>query len=1140
MSERKLVKVKKAGFLAKFALATIKLGLLAALIGGVWGYFEYQEKIINNPGAHLSRDHIRSVIVQESPVYYRDGTTRIGVFFEDEHRQYVGWDTLPKAYVMAIVASEDGDFWSHFGVSPKHITRAMWQNITAGRLVAGGSTLTQQTAKNIYYRPDRSLKSKLGELYNALRLEAHYEKHEILTFYVNQFHVSGNGRGLGIASRYFFDKQVENLSVLESAFLAGLVKAPSYYDPFIGTAERRARSLQRAHDRTRYVLGRLIKENGKKLTWPQTDEGSSDAEISAEISRVKTEAQRLLTEGFELDFHRGTFRYEASATLDEVARRLTQPPFVQLMRDAEIEDPATAGLKIITTLDQDAQREAQYGLWHHLTELGARLEGYGAEHYVMDGRGPAYEPKRILKPHEFRRATVVEHVVDNGRTHLNVDVGGRSCVVDRAGVVRVAVESKRGKTKDRTEKVNTAEANEFVTAIKDDDVVLVSVREVDDEGAALCDLESRPTLQGALALVRNGELHAMVGGNDNLNFNRVTAKRQMGSAWKPLLLSTALERGWKATDMLDNHRAVFPFSGTFYYPNPDHKSENIVSLGWAGVRSENLASIWLLYHLLDKSPASELLALAAKYGLLQRDGEAGEDYRLRIQRAGVLPQNSRRQESSWLEARADVLQRGSMSERDRVGLMSLNFGTGFSAERQRVQKGANRGRSHKLKALDHNWRGIREMEASCREQWTVFARAVASNGLPDKSVELLFVTDGGDGAAQALTCGLAQDDQVSAMSWLQGRLQREGSGRLQSLLDGLIGQILDTDDELVPPVEEVLLLGRVSIGAISALQTTLDRIRLLEETEPRDLYSPEALIWHPDFRILLSMKSVIEVAENYGVRTEIQEVLSMPLGASEVTLEEMTVLYEGLVSGEHWTFPSRLNIPGKVSQMEAPATDRPTLLISEIRNVDGDLLYQAEPTVNTVATDATPAVVRGILSNVVVYGTGRRAANAVVSGGAIVPLGGKTGTTNSYRNAVFMGFVPIATDVGYTITDGYTLGVYVGYDDNRKMARGNLRVSGSTGALPAWMLTAQGLNARGLLGAPEEVADERVWPLVLDASLRVALVNKESGLTEEPTQEAQPMLFYRPEAGESSESWFDLFDPLGGSDEEPRPIRAVP
>jgi hypothetical protein len=94
--------------------------------------------------------------------------------------------------------------------------------------------------------------------------------------------------------------------------------------------------------------------------------------------------------------------------------------------------------------------------------------------------------------------------------------------------------------------------------------------------------------------------------------------------------------------------------------------------------------------------------------------------------------------------------------------------------------------------------------------------------------------------------------------------------------------------------------------------------------------------------------------------------------------------------------------------------------------------------------------------------------------------------------------------------------------------------------LPAWILTAQGLNSSGLLGAPEEVADERVWPLVLDASLRVALVDKASGLTEEPTQEAQPMLFYRPDAGESSESWFDLFDSLGGSDEAPRPVRAAP
>ena len=108
------------------------------------------------------------------------------------------------------------------------------------------------------------------------------------------------------------------------------------------------------------------------------------------------------------------------------------------------------------------------------------------------------------------------------------------------------------------------------------------------------------------------------------------------------------------------------------------------------------------------------------------------------------------------------------------------------------------------------------------------------------------------------------------------------------------------------------------------------------------------------------------------------------------------------------------------------------------------------------------------------------------------------------------------------------------------MARGNLRVAGSSGALPAWVLTAQGLNTRGLLGEPEESTDEAVWPLVLDKSLRVAMVDKASGLPVAATEEPQPLLFYRRTQADTAEAFFELFDGLRGDDEKARPVRAAP
>ena len=188
------------------------LAVGAASCAGGWGY---QEEVVEDPGPEFTREAILQIIAQESPVYYRDGASRIGVFFDLEHRKYVPYAEIPQDFVHAIVSAEDAEFFEHHGVSFKHLVRATGQNIKAGHVVAGGSTLTQQTAKNLFYRPDRSFKSKGEELVNALKLEAHFSKEEILEFYTNQFHVSANGRGLGIAARYFFDKDVKDLTTKE-------------------------------------------------------------------------------------------------------------------------------------------------------------------------------------------------------------------------------------------------------------------------------------------------------------------------------------------------------------------------------------------------------------------------------------------------------------------------------------------------------------------------------------------------------------------------------------------------------------------------------------------------------------------------------------------------------------------------------------------------------------------------------------------------------------------------------------------------------------------------------------------------------------------------------------------------------------
>jgi hypothetical protein len=295
------------------------------------------------------------------------------------------------------------------------------------------------------------------------------------------------------------------------------------------------------------------------------------------------------------------------------------------------------------------------------------------------------------------------------------------------------------------------------------------------------------------------------------------------------------------------------------------------------------------------------------------------------------------------------------------------------------------------------------------------------------------------------------------------------------------------------PAEDMLIEDRLHVSTLEAVQASFERRRMsrdLQATVP-DLYSSEVLYWHQDFRTLMAIRYVASLAEDYGVQTEIREVLSMPLGASEITLEEATSLYSGLVSGSAYEFVGETR-----SGDEAPLLTS-TSLIHEIRDMDGRVLYKANPKITTVADPAVAEMTADILRNVVLHGTGRRAASAVPHGSYPVPLGGKTGTTNDFRNAAFIGYVPVGNPHGYSIQGGFTIGAYVGYDDNRSMSNKRIKLAGASGALPAWIGTAHGLMSSGLLYEPplaQEGTPERGWPLMTSSSLVRVPVDDKTGL----------------------------------------------
>ena len=144
---------------------------------------------------------------------------------------YVQYNQFPQHLVDAVTSTEDRRFFSHLGVDPFGLARAAYSNYKAGRVVQGGSTITQQLAKVVFLNPERKMKRKIQEVIFAFYLESNFTKEEILTMYLNRIYFGNGNYGISAAARSYFNKDVRDLNLYESAMIAGLIKAPSRYAP---------------------------------------------------------------------------------------------------------------------------------------------------------------------------------------------------------------------------------------------------------------------------------------------------------------------------------------------------------------------------------------------------------------------------------------------------------------------------------------------------------------------------------------------------------------------------------------------------------------------------------------------------------------------------------------------------------------------------------------------------------------------------------------------------------------------------------------------------------------------------------------------------------------------------------------------
>ncbi|HZK87266.1 MAG TPA: PBP1A family penicillin-binding protein, partial [Syntrophomonas sp.] len=200
--------------------------------------------VLSNAAFTISLPHI--AIPEASIVYDVNGRTVQGL--AEQNQVNVNLEEISPYFLNAVIAVEDKRFYKHHGIDINGLLRAVFIDLKARKIVAGGSTITQQTAKNLFLSNERTWIRKLKEFYYAILLENKYSKDEILTMYCNSIYFGQGAYGVELASRTFFGKRAKDLSLAQAAILAGLPQSPNYYDPYIHPEEakkRQALVLQR-------------------------------------------------------------------------------------------------------------------------------------------------------------------------------------------------------------------------------------------------------------------------------------------------------------------------------------------------------------------------------------------------------------------------------------------------------------------------------------------------------------------------------------------------------------------------------------------------------------------------------------------------------------------------------------------------------------------------------------------------------------------------------------------------------------------------------------------------------------------------------------------------------------------------------
>jgi penicillin-binding protein 1A len=563
--------------------------VVLAIGGGLYWKFARDLPNIITPADYRPTLVTQLIAVGTNPKPNEQGT--VIAEYTKERRYLLPYEKIPQNVVHAFISAEDEKFFQHPGIDVMGIIRATIANLRAGHTVQGGSTITQQVTKSLILSSEKTFSRKFKEVILARKLEQNLSKQQILYLYLNEIYLGHGAYGIEAASRTYFHKPAEKLTLAESAILAGMPQAPGKYSPL--------QNPKRAKERQVYVLHRM-RENGY-ISDAQMNEAIADPVRVYEGSDINSKYAPYLAEyirKYVMEKYGEKALYEDGLTillpttaqtvlaakksveegLESVDKRGGYRGPLQRLKPEEVD----------TVLEELRSKLVQKALESQILTPEGKLDPYGAMKVVGIS-----SDEQLLSIGEKYQAVVTD--VNDARKVAEVRIGKVAAIIpfEKMKWARLVLDPKNPTALGRDPKAPSS-------VLKKNDLILVKVLNIHD-GVVTAGLEQEPLVQGALLSIeaQTGYVLAMHGGYEfgKSEYNRaVQAQRQPGSSFKPILYAAALEKGYTPASIIVDSPIVYSDGdlGKWKPANFEEKFYGDTTFRQALIHSRNVPTIKIL------------------------------------------------------------------------------------------------------------------------------------------------------------------------------------------------------------------------------------------------------------------------------------------------------------------------------------------------------------------------------------------------------------------------------------------------------------------------------------------------------------------------------------------------------------------